>query len=93
MLPPAAGWVENTSWVAGPYGVTLNVGVVVVEVTRVLQELLEYSFAVIVKTPPAVEARIEAPVRLAALPVTRAQLPAGGVKVAPLGRLDAAIAT
>jgi hypothetical protein len=72
---------------------TLNVGVVVAEVTSVVQELFEYSLAVAVKTPPAVAARTEAPVRLAVLPATRTQLLAGGVKLAPLGRPDAASET
>jgi hypothetical protein len=93
MFALAAGCVENASWAAGPYGVTLNVGVVVAEVTSVVQELFEYSLAVIVKIPPAVAARTEAPDRLAVLPATRTQLLAGGVKLAPLGSPDAASAT
>jgi hypothetical protein len=93
MFALTAGCVENTSWVAVPYGETLSVGVAVVEVTSVVQELFEYSFAVIVKTPPAVAARTDAPERLAALPATSTQLLDGGVKLAPLGRPDAASAT
>ena len=75
-------------------GATVKVGRAAADVTTDEEQALSvYSFAVNVKKPLVAAAVTEVPVKVAEPPDTKTQLPAGALKVAPEGRLEAVSCT